>query len=277
MKRKIISIDDNKCNGCGLCVPDCPEGALQIIEGKARLVGDLFCDGLGACINTCPQGAITVEEREAEPYDEVKVMNNVVQHGQAVVKAHLKHLFDHGEQGYLETAVGYLKEKGIPVPLYQEISHDHHTGNTCPGSLMRDMRTKTPVSVKAAAPGPSVSQLRQWPVQLKLLNPQAPYFDDSHILLAADCVPFAYAGFHERFLKDKIVITFCPKLDPYTEEYIEKLSAILTLHAIQSISIVRMEVPCCGGMGVILQKAMGKAGKTMMIRESVISINGEIL
>jgi len=275
LKRSIIKIDDNKCNGCGQCVPDCPEGALQIIEGKARLVSDLFCDGLGACIGTCPEGAISVEEREAEAYDERKVMDNVVLQGEAVIKAHLKHLDDHGEAGFLNTAIDYLKEKRIDVPEFKEETTGC-SGHSCPGSTAVELKSKdeTTVSQNHAA---QQSELQQWPVQLKLLNPSASYFENADLLIAADCVPFAYADFHSRFLKGKIVINFCPKLDPYADEYIEKLVAILSLHEIRSISVVRMEVPCCGGVGVLLQKAMEKSGKNILMREYVISLKGEIL
>ncbi len=277
MKRSIITIDEDKCNGCGLCVPDCPEGALQVIDGKVRLVSDLFCDGLGACIKTCPEGALFVEEREAEPYDERRVMENVARHGANVIKAHLLHLKEHGEMKYLGEAIGYLREKNIPVPAYEKPAHaDHACG--CPGSAPRDMRIRAEEDADTGTSSARIgSELRQWPVQLKLLNPSAPYFDGADLLVAADCAPVAYGDFHRDFLSDKIVILFCPKLDPYIEEYVDKLAAILSLHDIKSVTVTRMEVPCCGGINVVLERAMEKAGKDIPVREIVIGIRGGIL
>ncbi|MBN2159733.1 MAG: 4Fe-4S binding protein [Spirochaetes bacterium] len=275
MNRSIITIDEEKCNGCGLCVPDCPEGALQVIDGKARLVSDLFCDGLGACLKTCPEGALTVETREAGPYSERRVMENVVKHGANVVKAHLLHLKNHGEMKYLREAVEYLEEKEIPVPVYEEPVPAMACG--CSGSMARDMRDRAVDAGCAGAEVRVASELRQWPVQLKLLNPSARYFDNADLLLAADCVPFAYGNFHQDFIRDRIVIMFCPKLDPYIEEYTERLAAILSLHRIQSITVARMEVPCCGGINVLLERAMEKAGKQIPVREIVIGIRGDVL
>jgi NAD-dependent dihydropyrimidine dehydrogenase PreA subunit len=272
MKRSIITIDEDKCNGCGQCVPDCPEGALQVIDGKVRLVSDLFCDGLGACLKTCPEGALFVEEREAEPYNERRVMENVAKHGPNVIKAHLHHLKDHGEMKYLREAVEYLQEKGIPVPVYEEPA----MACGCPGSAARDMRER-PAEKKAVGGARIESALSQWPVQLKLLNPAAPYFDNADLLLAADCVPFAYGEFHRDLLDGRIVVMFCPKLDPYIEEYIDKLAAIMSMHTIRSITVARMEVPCCGGVNTILERAMAKAGKEVPVREIVIGIKGGIL
>jgi ferredoxin len=277
MKRKIITIEENKCNGCGLCVPDCPEGALQIIDGKARLVSDLCCDGLGACLKTCPAGALTVDEREAEAYSERKVMENVARHGANVIRAHLLHLKDHGEAQYLREAVDFLRENNIPVPAYEEPAHAFHPSG-CPGSAARDMRHMVADhrNMDRRDDGAS-SELRQWPVQLKLLNPAASYFENADLLLSADCVPFAYGNFHRDFLLNRVVIMFCPKLDPYIEEYIDKLAAILSLHDIRSITVARMEVPCCGGVNVILEKAMEKSGKNIPLHESVIGISGDLL
>ncbi len=276
MKRNIITIDEAKCNGCGLCVPDCPEGALQIIDGKARLVSDLFCDGLGACIGTCPEGALLVETREAEPYDERKVMAKVVKQGPGVIRAHLNHLSEHGEMKFLREAVEFLEEKNIPMPDYEPAPAVEVCG--CPGSAAMDMRGRCHEGHGDSGDGPRVeSELRQWPVQLKLLNPNAPYFNRADLLLAADCVPFAYGDFHRDFLSGKIVIMFCPKLDPYVEEYVDKLSAILSLHEIRSITVARMEVPCCGGVHVILQRAMQKAGKDIPVVEFVISARGDLV
>lgn len=275
MKRQIIQIDEDKCNGCGLCIPNCPEGALQIIDGKARLISDLFCDGLGACIGHCPEDAISTEEREAEPYSEAKVMQNIIEAGPNTIKAHLKHLFEHGEFGLYQEAKNILTEKGLPVPDIKEAEQACIGG--CPGSASQRLDSgdvdATPKNISSTLQ----NQLRQWPVQLQLINPNAAYFDNAHLLIAADCVPFAYANFHERFVKGKIVITFCPKLDQTIPQYVEKLAVIFTNHDINSITIARMEVPCCGGTEVVVQKALEKADKPKIVNVKVISIKGEIL
>ncbi len=275
MKRKIITIDQEKCNGCGLCIPNCAEGALQMIDGKARLISDLFCDGLGACIGHCPQGAIAIEEREAEPYNETRVMEYIITQGENTIQAHLAHMHEHGETKILEEAVAFLNARSITVPdfLHKE---KHSEGCGCPGGRTVDMRENLSEKTEPVA-GPVRSQLRQWPVQLQLLNPNAPYFDDAELLIAADCVPFAYGDFHNRFLKNKIVITFCPKLDTTIEQYIDKLAAIISLHTIKSITVLHMEVPCCGGTVTILQKAIEKAQKFVMVKEYTISLKGEIM
>ena len=275
MKRKIITIDQEKCNGCGLCIPNCAEGALQMIDGKARLISDLFCDGLGACIGHCPQGAIAIEEREAEPYNETRVMEYIITQGENTIQAHLAHMHEHGETKILEEAVAFLNARSITVPdfLHKE---KHSEGCGCPSGRTVDMRENLSEKTEPVA-GPVRSQLRQWPVQLQLLNPNAPYFDDAELLIAADCVPFAYGDFHNRFLKNKIVITFCPKLDTTIEQYIDKLAAIISLHTIKSITVLHMEVPCCGGTVTILQKAIEKAQKFVMVKEYTISLKGEIM
>jgi len=275
MKRKMIQIDEKKCNGCGDCVPNCPEGTLQIIDGKARLVSDLFCDGLGACIGHCPQGAIAITEREAEPYDERKVMQNIIAAGPNTIRAHLQHLEEHGEDQFHNQAIEILHAEGIEIPL-SETPANPCQGGQCPGSA-----TQSFPHSGSSHPAPPVSQqnsqLSQWPVQLKLLNPSASYFDKADLLICADCVPFAYANFHERFVKGRIVITFCPKLDQTIEQYIRKLASIVEIHEINSITIVRMELPCCGGIEIIVQRALELAGKSKMVKVSIISIQGEIL
>lgn len=273
MKREIIHIDENKCNGCGLCIPNCPEGALQVIDGKARLISDLFCDGLGACIGHCPEGAITIEKREAEVYDERKVMGNIVKEGENVIKAHLEHLKEHNQTQYLKEALDYLKEKGIKIPVKKEDEHFFHSCN-CPGSKMMDFREKN--NIETTEYITVRSELRQWPVQLHLLNPNAPYFKDADIVIAADCVPFAYADFHNQFLKDKILIIFCPKLDNANEIYVEKLAEIFTNNNIKSVSIIHMEVPCCFGIEKITEMAVKKSGKDIPVKKHTISLKGEI-
>ena len=282
MKRKIISIDEMKCTGCGQCIPDCPEGALQIIEGKARLVSDLFCDGLGACIGTCPEGAISVIEREAVPYDEKVVMATIVKQGVPVIKAHLEHLAGHGQLELYAQAIEYLQEKAIGVPDHRGPVCPPQPGQggrspfaTCPGSAARSI-PKNPSAPDQQPPVKAESELRQWPVQLSLLNSGAQYFDNADLLIAADCVPFAYAGFHQEFLRGRIVIIFCPKLDQRSDDYAEKLAEIFRRHKIRSITVAKMEVPCCGGTVMILQKALELAGKQIAITVHTVGIDGLI-
>ncbi|MBN2829702.1 MAG: 4Fe-4S binding protein [Candidatus Cloacimonetes bacterium] len=274
MKRDVIKIDEEKCIGCGACIPGCPEGALQMIDGKARLVSDLFCDGLGACLGECPVGAIEVEKREAEPYDEVRVMrDNIVPKGINTIKAHLKHLKEHGQTEFYNQAMSVLVEKGIKIEEPEEKKQVQGESCGCAGSQIKHLTPDTPVAETVTD---ASSQLSQWPVQLALMNPSAPYFDKAELLIAADCAPFAYGNFHQRFIKGKIVIMFCPKLDQTIEMYIDKLAQIFTLHEIKSVSIVRMEVPCCGGMEIILQKALERANKVKMVKVDIITIDGKI-
>ncbi len=273
MKRKIIKIDEEKCNGCGDCVPNCAEGAIQIIDGKARLISDMFCDGLGACVGHCPEGAITIEEREAEEYNERKVMDYIVKQGPNTIKAHLRHMKDHGEMKFLQEAIDYLKEKNIPVP---DLEKSEPLACGCPGSKQQVIIPKA--KQQSSSPVAEMdSELRQWPVQLALLNPNAPYFENADLLVAADCVPFAYPNFHQRFLKDKILVVFCPKLDKTLDMYVEKLATLFANKNIKSVTVLHMEVPCCGGTGFIVQKALQMANKTMMVKDYTISLNGEIL
>jgi NAD-dependent dihydropyrimidine dehydrogenase PreA subunit len=312
VKRKIISIDESKCTGCGQCIPDCPEGALQIIEGKARLVSDLFCDGLGACIGTCPEGAISVIEREAVPYDERAVMETIVRQGAPVIKAHLDHLAGHGQVALYDQAVEYLIENGILIPDHcppvrksrrrQTVLPGEKTGEPhslqetrphapaagmspggsggpgpfagCPGSAARTIPRTGPRQLVGGTTG---SELRQWPVQLSLLNAAAPYFENADLLIAADCVPFAYAGFHAELLRGRIVIIFCPKLDSDIEGYITKLAEIFSLHTIRSIMVAHMEVPCCSGVRYVVDKALDKAGKKIPVMEKTVTIAGGVV
>jgi Pyruvate/2-oxoacid:ferredoxin oxidoreductase delta subunit len=231
--RKIVRIDEEKCNGCGVCVPACAEGAIQIIDGKAKLVSEIYCDGLGACLGECPEDAITIEEREAEEFDEKKV------------KEHLAR----------------LEQKAAPAG-----------GNGCPGARMLDMR-------RAAAPSQATSAppaLRNWPVQLTLVPPNAPYFQGADLLLAADCVPFAYADFHGKILPGKPLVVGCPKLDD-PNSYVDKLSQIITASNIRSLTVVTMEVPCCAGLQQIAEAARARAGKDMPMETIVVGIRGELL
>jgi len=272
MKRDVIKINEEKCTGCGECIPGCPEGALQVIEGKARLISDLFCDGLGACIGNCPQGAIEIEQRETEPYDENKVMKNIIRGGPSVIMAHLKHLSDHGQKDLLNQAVDFLKERNIDIPDYEKGSSFECA---CPGSMAVDLSQKPETENE---PQIRVSpELRNWPVQLQLLNPNAPYFKNVDLLISADCAPFAYANFHQEFLKDKVLIILCPKLDKTIDIYVDKLTEIFQKQDINSISIVHMEVPCCSGIEVIVRRALEKAQKDIPLKDYTISISGEMI
>jgi len=280
MKREIIQIDEEKCNGCGLCIPNCPEGALQIIDGKARLISDLFCDGLGACIGHCPEGAITIVEREAEVYDEAKVMENIVKQGRNVIKAHLEHLKEHNETEYLNQAVKFLRDRGIENPIEKDDEHNNHKhsqhSSGCPGLRIIDFSEEKQDTEKADEVSLK-SELRQWPIQLQLLNPNAPYFKNADLLIAADCVSFTFANFHQKLLKGKILIIFCPKLDSNIEQYIDKLTEIFKHQNIRSITLAHMEVPCCSGIESIVKKAIEQSGKDIIIIKYIISLRGEIL
>lgn len=270
MKRQIITIDEELCDGCGNCITGCHEGALQIIDGKARLVSDLFCDGLGACIGSCPQGAISIEEREAEPYDELKVMQTMLPKGKATIKAHLKHLKDHGETGFLNQALAFLKDQGYDIG---ELTKEEASARGCDGGQRHSDSHNCSCN---NAPDTS-SKLCHWPVQLQLINPAASYFDNADLLISADCAPYAFANFHQRFMEGKVVITLCPKLDQEPQRYIDKLAQIFSLHPIDSITIVRMEVPCCGGIEVLVRRALEQSGTMHFVKINVISVEGNIV
>lgn len=270
MKRKIIKIDQDKCTGCGLCIPNCPEGAIQMIDNKARLISDLFCDGLGACLGHCPEGAITTEEREAEAYDERLVMKNIIAQGPNTIKAHLKHLKDHGEEGYLKIALEVLKEENIAIPAERdskgESMHAHgHAG--CPGSRTLDFSKEC---------APATSQLRQWPVQLHLVSPMAPYYRGTDLLLAADCTAFAMGEFHKDFLKGNALAIACPKLDEGQDVYLKKLAAMIDEAKINTLTVLVMEVPCCGGLVRLAKKAVEAAKRKVPVKAVVVSLQGEI-
>lgn len=277
MKRNIISIDEQKCTGCGLCIPNCPEGAIQIIDGKARLVSDLMCDGLGACLGHCPEGAIAIKEREAELYDERKVMVNIVKQGAATVKAHLTHLRDHNQKEYLQQAIAYLKENKIALPegfgeAPQSAAHGGHAG--CPGSRSMAFERTEP----AATPqGDQPSQLTHWPVQMHLMSPAAPHFAGSDFLLAADCTAFALGGFHGKLLSGKTVGIACPKLDDGQEVYVEKIRDLIDVAKINTLTVAIMQVPCCRGLLQIAREAAAQATRKVPIKCITVGIKGEIL
>ncbi len=281
-KRKIIKIDADACTGCGECIPDCPEGALQLIDGKVRLISDLFCDGLGACIGSCPVDAIEVEEREAEPYDERTVMENIIKQGSGVVKAHLDHLKDHGETAFLKTALEVLKEKGLDVPdefksllTREQVSHGH--GHGCPGMKMMDLRNDGEEPSGSEKSGPVASQLRQWPVQLHLVSPLAPYFQNADVLLAADCVAYALGNFHNDYLKGKTLAIACPKLDEGKDVYVEKITTWIDQANINTLTVMIMQVPCCRGLLALAKEAADAAQRKVPLKLVVVGINGDIL
>jgi ferredoxin len=265
--RTIISIDEEKCNGCGLCIPNCPEGAMQVIDGKARLVSDLFCDGLGACVGYCPEGAITLTEREAEPYDEPRAMANIAPYGPGTIKAHLEHLAAHGEEHLLSQAMAWLREAGIGVP---EGFSGAATVKTAPGPR---------VSLAAAADtAPPRSMLTNWPIQMHLLSPMAPRFKGADVLLSADCVAYAVGSFHSSMLEGKALAIACPKLDEGKDIYREKLTALIDHAQIASLTVVMMQVPCCRGLLDLAQRAREQAHRSIPMKAMVVSIdNGSVL
>jgi ferredoxin len=280
MKRNIIRIDEEKCNGCELCIPNCQEGALQVIDGKARLISDLFCDGLGACIGHCPEGAIEIEEREAESYNERKVMETLSTKGRNTILAHLDHLRGHNEQGFLNEAISYIKENNIMSE--NEINTEQGSTHGCPGTAAKDFRIDTEqvenaVKENTVKPINIPSELRQWPVQLHLLNPQASYFKNADVVLAADCAAFAMGNFHERYLKGKSLAIACPKLDTNKESYLQKLTSMISDTKINSLQVVIMEVPCCGGLLQMAKTARENAGRNIPIKKSIISVQGGVL
>ncbi|MFO7574965.1 MAG: 4Fe-4S binding protein [Bacteroidales bacterium] len=301
MKREIIRIDEDRCNGCGICIPNCHEGALQIVDGKARLISDLMCDGLGACIGHCPEGAITMETREAAPYNEKAVMEEMIVKGKNTIIAHLKHLKDHKELGFLKEGIEFLlanREKADfdvdevletisshkpgsaaadPHPHSHSHSHSHSSGGGCPGSramtIERDNIALAGGTVAADAP----SELRQWPVQMHLINPNAGYFQNSDLLIAADCVAFAAGNFHGKYLKGKSVAIACPKLDSNMEVYVSKITSLIDDAKVNTITVMMMEVPCCGGLMRLVKAATEQANRKVPVKTMVVGINGDIL
>jgi len=280
-KRQMVKIDESKCDGCGNCVTGCHEGALQVIDGKARLISDLLCDGLGACIGECPQGAIKIEERLAEPYDEEKVMAGMVKHGPNTIKAHLSHLRDHGQKAFLKQGFDYLKKHDIPNPLEEEMAHKEHHEHKhgghepcgCPGGRTMDLRSGG--ADDGQDPG-AKSQLRQWPVQLHLASPMAPYFQKADVVVAADCTAFAYGNFHNDFIKGKAIVIACPKLDDGQELYLEKLQGLIEDAKVNTLTVVTMEVPCCGGLLALVKQAAAASKRKVPVKSVVIGIQGGV-
>ena len=286
MKRKIISINEARCTGCGECIPGCPEGAIQVIDGKARLISDLMCDGLGACLGHCPEGAITIEEREAEPYDERKVMANIVRQGAGTIRAHLAHLRDHHQDEYYAEALAYLRENGIEIPEdHAPPVAGHNSQETpaqhqgCPGarSFNFSQGDQPADAPPAGATGPSPSQLSHWPIQLHLLSPNAPHYAGSDLLLAADCVAYALGDFHRDYLRGKTLAIACPKLDDGQEIYVEKIKALVDVARINTLTVMIMQVPCCRGLLQLAHQALAQAGRKVPLKCVVVSLQGDIL
>ena len=273
MKREIITIDEEKCTGCGLCLPGCPEGALQIIDGKARLISDLMCDGLGACIGECPEDAITIEEREAEPYDEARVMHNIIKAGANTVRAHLTHLKDHGQTEYYNQAIAILTEKNMEVPMRDEHLHEGPSG--CPGS--QSLAFAADENQASRTNGRQASQLSHWPIQMHLLSPNAPHYQGADLLLAADCVAFSLGDFHATYLRGKTLAIACPKLDDGQNIYLEKLRALIDEAKINTLTVMIMQVPCCGGLLHLAQTAVEQASRNVPIKAMVVGLQGDIL
>jgi NAD-dependent dihydropyrimidine dehydrogenase PreA subunit/ribosomal protein S27AE len=251
MIRKIVHIDEEKCDGCGLCVPSCAEGAIKIVDGKAQIAADNLCDGLGACLGDCPQDAITIIERDADDFDE------------AAVEKHL-----HGKP-----AAAHLHEKPAAPHQPEKSAQQAPQHGGCPGS--RAVSFAPAPAKEAPAAGSQQSQLAQWPVQLHLVPVSAPYFQDADLLITADCVPFAYADYHRDFLAGKAVVIGCPKLDD-NGAYLQKLTELFRVSSIKSITVLRMEVPCCGGIVMAARQALAACGKEIPFREVTISIRGEV-
>ena len=253
MIRKIIKIDEEKCNGCGICANACHEGAIDIIDGKAKLVRENFCDGFGDCLPSCPTGAITFEEREAPLYDEAAVK------AAQEMKERINNMNDH--------------EKEIMKEM-----ETHAAGHGCPGSRFMQLKNANDEEGQSQTPMNTlkpVSRLGQWPCQTKLLPTQAPFYDGAKLLIAADCTAYAYANMHEDFMKGKITLIGCPKLDDI--DYSEKLTEIISYNDIKSVTIVRMEVPCCGGLQRAAETALRNSGKFIPWQVTTITRDGKIL
>jgi len=247
IKRKIIKIDEDLCTGCGNCVVDCAEGALKVIDGKARVINDVFCDGLGACISGCPEDALEIIEREALEFDE------------EAVEKHLESM-KHEEHKEIEQVTQIVAE------------HSHQCGcQSAQTRVFNEPETQTEVTGKIS------SALRQWPVQMHLINPQAPYYQGADVLLSADCVGFSYGDFHRDFLKARSIAIACPKLDQGKEIYVEKIRSLIDDAKINTLTVAIMEVPCCGGLLALAQEGAKRANRKVPIKYIVVGVQGNIL
>lgn len=260
MLREIVRIDEELCDGCGECVPACAEGALQIIDGKAKLVADNLCDGLGACLGHCPRGAIIIEQRAADPFDE------------AAVAEHIQRTWARDAAGPAPVA-HTLPSRPHGAHGSPPVMPNAHSGGGCPGSRLATFGAPA-VGPPAGHPGPS--QLRQWPVQFHLVPPTAPFLQDADLLLAPDCVPFAYAGFHQDLLAGKVLLVGCPKLDD-TRPYLDKLQAVLTHNSIRRLTVAVMEVPCCNGFVHLARQALAASGAAVPLEILVVGTRGNLL
>jgi ferredoxin len=266
MLRKIVRIDEEKCDGCGQCVPSCAEGAIALVGGKAKLSSEVLCDGLGACLGECPRGAITVEEREAPAFDEGAVKQHLLSMGTQVSSRH----------GHPLPPPPATAPQAPARPRLSIVTDVAPAGGGCPGS--RPMTIARGPSRAPTGPAPAgESRLAQWPVQLHLVPVQAPYFRGADLLVAADCVPFAYARFHDDLLAGKALVVGCPKLDD-VGAYVEKLGQIFATNDVRSVTVARMEVPCCGGISMAARRSLEASGKaaTVPLRDVVVAVDGSI-
>lgn len=297
MLREVVKIDEEICDGCEQCIPNCQEGALQMIDGKARLISDLMCDGLGACLGHCPRGAITIEKREAEPYDEIKVMEIMVEKGENTVVAHLLHLKEHNEMEFLREGVQFLKdheyELGFDIAnvmskVHHEKVEDEQLACGCPGSEARSFNSNTaavhPGVVAAGSltldhqmAGGQQSELKHWPVQMHLINPMASYFQGADVVMAADCVAFSLGNFHSKWLKGKSLAIACPKLDSGLDTYISKISSLIDNANINTLTVMMMQVPCCGGLLQLVKRATADSKRKVPVKSVIVGVEGEIL
>ena len=276
MHRQIIRIDSERCDGCGKCISGCPEGALQLIDGKARVVSESTCDGLGACVKECPRDAIAVEMRDAAPYDERETLERILPQGEATLCAHLQHLFEHAQTAYLNEALQLLRERNLPIPDYKKVEP-----KGCPGSAHRVLPTLQPVGASATANSNAdrdnlASQLAQWPIQLHLIRPQNPVFTDQTVMLVADCVAFALPDFNQKYLPGKRLAVACPKLDQNQEIYLSKLVSLIDDAQIKSLDVLIMEVPCCGGLYRLAEAASNQSKRRIPVGLTVVGLDGQL-
>ena len=297
MLREVVKIDEELCDGCEQCIPNCHEGALQMIDGKARLISDLMCDGLGACLGECPQGAITIEKREAEPYNETKVMEIMVDKGENTVVAHLLHLKEHNELEFLKEGVQYLQEhkNELEFNLEDVMNKVHHAkveeeqlACGCAGSEARSFQPKSAAGQPGAVAagsftvdsqmlGGQPSELRQWPVQMHLINPMASYFQQADVVLAADCVAFSLGDFHQKWLRGKNLAIACPKLDDGLDTYVSKIKSLVDDAKINTLTVMMMQVPCCGGLLQIVKAGMQQSDRKVPVKAVIVGVEGDIL